>query len=150
MEHRQYAILHLAWFTEPLPDNDSVIIVLKHFQKVLLIVTRNILRIQIVQDLLRDGERSNHDLEKLKLNSSFMVKSERAKVYTYGLFSRYPLDVNPSSLCPDPDRHREHVQTLPLCAACPSCWSTHRLGKVFASHVCGRGDRIAPVCMSVI
>lgn len=87
--------------------------------------------LQILNEMLQDGDMESGNLQLLKLNASFMIKSENSQFYTRGILTRRPLEHTPSALCPDSAKHSGLVEHLPLSAACPTCWSVQRLGKTF-------------------
>ena len=45
-----------------------------------------------------------------KRNRHFMVMSEDSGSYCGGLVVRHPMKLNPSSVCPNPQRHRELIR----------------------------------------
>ena len=94
---------------------------------------------QILKDMIQEADADEKDslqLNLLKLNSSFMVKSENSRLYTPSILSRLPLEHKPSAFCPDSARHSSLITHLPLPAACPTCWSVQRIGKCTFLHLC--------------
>ena len=103
---------------------------------------------QILKDMIQEAdadEKESLQLNLLKLNSTFMVKSENSRLYTPSILSRLPLEHKPSAFCPDSARHLSLITHLPLPAACPTCWSVQRIGKCFfliSVHLCKRRKKI--------
>ena len=94
---------------------------------------------QILKDMIQEAdadEKESLQLNLLKLNSTFMVKSENSRLYTPSILSRVPLEHKPSAFCPDSARHSSLITHLPLPAACPTCWSVQRIGKCTFLHLC--------------
>ena len=92
---------------------------------------------QILKDMINEAdadEKESLQLNLLKLNSTFMVKSENSRLYTPSILSRLPLEHKPSVFCPDSARHSSLITHLPLPAACPTCWSVQRIGKCAFLH----------------
>ncbi|KAK2194083.1 hypothetical protein NP493_2g01053 [Ridgeia piscesae] len=73
------------------------------------------------------GSASISERTRWRNNSSFLIKSENARLYTGGLRTRIPLDLYPSGYCPNAERHVFLIQDTPLCVACPTCWSVQRI-----------------------
>ena len=94
---------------------------------------------QILKDMIQEAdadEKESLQLNLLKLNSTFMVKSENSRLYTPSILSRLPLEHKPSAFCPDSARHSSLITHLPLPAACLTCWSVQRIGKCTFLHLC--------------
>ena len=88
--------------------------------------------------MLQESDVEDEQLNMLKLNSTFMIKSENARLYTPSILTRLPIEETPSAFCPNAAKHSDLVTNLPLPVACPTCWSVQRLGEYNYFNILGK------------